>query len=245
MGGHHTSCVGCCRSTVQGVVMTTCLIAFKFEGRLANQHSIDASDGVTFHEAARQLSALHAYYFTSGALPNGGAVNHTKAYRVLENAPQAGSIEFFHLIELFVDAAVVAAGGRFGLLLFDEFFADSIRQIIARGRRNAGPLWARDDRVLESALGNREPIFDVERDATLRWDRFLDRCVSPFAGCLRPLGRSADTLTIRAGNAPPITIGVEDLAYIQASWEARREQQLADAGRAVQHMPNPRTYYQR
>jgi hypothetical protein len=127
--------------------MTTCLIAFKFEGRLANQHSIDASDGLTFHEAARQLLALHAYFYTSGDVPNGGALNHTRAYRVLEHAARPGSIEFSYLVDLFVVAAVIAAGNKtgekFGELLFDEFFADSIKHLLAQWRYKYGPLSSR------------------------------------------------------------------------------------------------------
>src|SRR6476646_2267307 len=94
--------------------MKTCLVGFKFEGRLADQHSIDASDGVTFHEAARQLLALHAYFYTSGEVPNGGALNHTRSYQVLEHGAHQGSIELFYLVNLFAAAAVISAGDRFG-----------------------------------------------------------------------------------------------------------------------------------
>lgn len=205
-------------------------IVFKFEGLLADEaHALDGSDGVAFHESARQLLALHAHFYTIGEVPNGGAVNHTRQYRILETASRKGSIEFSYIVEVYALSAVQAVGYGTGAIVFKLFFADSLQDMLQRGRDRIRRAWVKDDTVLESQAGNHEPIVDIDLESAMRWRRLQERGTSGLVGTLRPLGRSAEVATIYVGDCSPIAIGQSDLEKLRASMMEYRERQVTDA----------------
>lgn len=214
--------------------MTT-RIGFKFEGGLADSHSIDASDGATFHEAARQLLALHAYFLTSGDIPNGGVFNHTRNYRVFECASKEGSIEFFYSVEVFSNAVLATAGGvigaRCGALIYEELLEQSIRQLITKVPELFG-YWKTED-VLRNSDGNREPLVDLESEAISRWQRLQARCIRPLLGCLRPIGRSANVLTIHVGDTGTVRLGFDEFTRLTVKFHDLRDQEITVAVHAV------------
>lgn len=84
-------------------------ITFTFAGGAADSGHLDASDADQYAEGARQILALHAFFFTTGKVPKGGAVNRTEHYRVWKSANERGS---------FVDPwTVTIVGGATGAIL--------------------------------------------------------------------------------------------------------------------------------
>ncbi len=220
--------------------MQTIEVRFKFDGSLAaTRHGLDASDGNSFHEGVRQLLALHAFFLTNGDVPRGGVINHTAQYQVIEAGASSGSIEFTYYVDLFVAAALVAAGGKFGLLTFEQLFETGITQMLGRLRRSIGPLFrSRDENLLCYNDGNMKPFVDLDEEAHARWDRFIGRAIPPLLSSLRPLGRSAESLIVRAGQTQPILISAQELELLIANRRIAQELAITEAVR----LHNDRSY---
>ena len=198
-------------------------ICFKFEGLLADQHLLDGSDAVAFHEAARQYLALHAYFFVHGRVPNGGTVNFTKEYRVYQAAPQQGSVEYYWLVEIAQHVSNGAAEIA-GAILFEHFFGDSLRALLSRKPTPPPPLW-KHQQILEGHDGNRAPIIDVEAERIEHWRQLQERGTGIAIGWLRPIGRSAETVAVRCVGTATVLFGRNELDRLQdIHWQNRQLQ---------------------
>lgn len=213
--------------------MQTIEVRFKFDGNLAEtRHGLDASDGNSFHEGVRQLLALHAFFLTNADVPRRGVINHTAQYQVIEAGASSGSIEFTYYVDLFVEAALMAAGGKFGLLTFEQLFETSITQMLGRLRRSIGPLFrSRDENLLCYNDGNMKPFVDLDDEAYARWDRFIGCATPRLLSTLHPLGRSAENLTIRAGHTTPVLISAQDIERLIANRRIVQELAITEAVR--------------
>ena len=213
--------------------MSTNRISFKFEGGLADRHLLDASDGVTFETAARQLLATQAYYFVHESVPNGGAINHTYEYRVYQAGRANGSIIYDYVLEFF---------GKFNDEIMKElahelvgFMLASLRHALKRRSAPPAPLWPVAQSELRAVDGNREPLVDREADREYHWQQYAERQTSVLVDVLRPLDRSATTLSIFCDGNHLVKLGIDDLRRLQVmrreDQEARmvRERQIVDA----------------
>jgi hypothetical protein len=205
-------------------------IAFKFEGGLADQHALDGSDGVAFHEYARQFLALHAHFFVQGQVPKGGAINHTKTYRVLERATREGSIDLVYWVQLFAAGAVSAVGYNVGNLLYDMYLKECLLDLLTPAK--APPFHLRREPVFENTNGNREPIVDLDLESEQRWRDLRQRSRTSAIGWMKPIGRSAETVTVSPGNQRPIKFDISHLRYL-------REQEITQAVKSIRQVGYP------
>lgn len=211
--------------------MSTHTIVFKFVGGSADGLGIDASDGITFHEGARQLVGLYGAYLVSGEVPRGGVVNHTAHYRIYWHGVRDGCVEFPYILELFssaTHAGMAAVGACIGKTLYEELFHESLKQLVS-GKIGVPPdLADRIEPVLESQDGNRAPIVDPEAIVRDRWRDLQARTTRSLITAMRPVGRSSDGLEIRVGSMIPIFLTQHDLA-------ALREYEITLAVRNLPH----------
>ena len=83
--------------------------------------------------------------------------------------------------------------------------------------------------------GNREPLVDREADREYHWQQYAERQTSVLVDVLRPLDRSATTLSIFCDGNHLVKLGIDDLRRLQVmrreDQEARmvRERQIVDA----------------
>lgn len=198
--------------------MSTHNIVFKFTGGSADGLGIDASDGITFHEGARQLVGLYGAYLATGDVPKGGVVNYTNHYRIYWHGAREGCVEFPYIIELFSSAAhagMAAVGACIGKTLYEELFHESLKQLLS-GKIGSPPnLTARIEPVFESQDGNRAPIVDPEAIARDRWRDLQSRATRSLITAMRPVGRSADELQIQIGSSTEILLTRHDLAALR------------------------------
>lgn len=195
--------------------MDTHEVIFKFEGMLADRHVLDASDANGFHEGARQLLALHAYGYVHGHEPKGGVVNHTAHYRVLEAAPVQGCIEYHYVVEL-----VQSFGNGFaeaaGAFTFGYFLQDQLKAMFGRKSSSEPPLLPRrGNPTLVASRGNGEPLVDTEQEALIIARRFQERGRNSAATMMRPVGRSAERVTIRVARYAPLVLTADDLLFLK------------------------------
>lgn len=218
--------------------MTETEVRFKFEGMLADRHRLDASDGVAFHEAARQYVALHAYFYVHGSVPKGGAINHTREYRVYEGVHREGSIELVQIVEHFVQGISTVIGMKTGGMLFEEFLRESLARVLNKKRRPPSLLFQNQTPLTEND-SNHRPIFDDEVEWQRRWDDLRDRSTSAAVGWMRPIGRSADTVVLIAGGRSSAKLGRAELQYLQVSQAEIREMHISNAVRNLRQSALP------
>jgi len=175
-------------------------VAFKFDGRLADQGMLDGSDHETAIAASRRLLALHAHSFLHGKVPR-AALSDGSGYHVVHVATRKGSHEDVWQIILNSQWTVQIMGGMVGGALANiltdavRVVRDSLKAAIATGPRHL-PEFRRVEPVLQMDDGNREPIVDLgqEQDAERRKLRTVVAQV--LLDTARPVGRSASRLTI-------------------------------------------------
>jgi hypothetical protein len=184
--------------------MQTLRVHFEFEGREADRHRLDPSDFIDHETAARQLLGLHAYFLvTGGKMPNGGIPSRGPGYRVYVEAPTKGSFVASWVIEIIAKEAV-AAGARYVArrtwdYTYEHLLRDSLAPIISR-RPSSMPIEMRREPVLEGLDRRNDPFLDVEVERTRQWQLLRERSTRILVNVARPIGRSADTLVIVAGN---------------------------------------------
>jgi hypothetical protein len=212
-------------------------IRFKFDGELIDGNLIDASDGASFHDAARQLLALHAHFYVNGAVPN-AAVGHTKQYRVLEGPARAGCIEFSYVVSLFVKGVIVGAGSAIGKkavdVLFGDFLETSLKNIF-NPKPSVPPFSIEREPMLEALSGNRQPIIDLENDDIAHWQELKVRATTAAIGIMRPVGRCADKLIVLPGSASRIVFGARELKQLRTNQAHYREQQISIAVERIKY----------
>lgn len=207
-------------------------IVFTFSGGFADQHVLDGSDAVRHTEAARQLLALHAHFFTTGAAPKGGALNTTKHYRVFKAGAQAAC---------FVETWTVAIiGGALGSLLgeygrraidysFARFLQDSVRPVIRCEPSFMPPEMRRGIEPLPPADVRNSRVFDIDAEEDFRWRQLRERSTLTLPSVAHPVGRSADKLVITSGATKIGEIDVNVLRRLTHHAQAYREAAIADA----------------
>lgn len=213
-------------------------IGFRFVGRLADQHVIDASDGVTFETAARQLLAVQAHFFVTGKVPNGGAVNHTSDYRVYQAGRSNGSVIFDYVVD-FLQVAHDEMRKEIAAA-FVGYLAATLKNTLSRKVPPPQPLW-NDEKTapLASSEGNREPLYDPEYERQLRWQHLAERNTGILVDVMRPVDRSAAYLEIIAEGRVLTTLRVDDLRKLlnlhQHDQERQRvrEMQIVEALNAL------------
>jgi hypothetical protein len=191
--------------------MQTYKIKFTFTGSLADEKRLDGSDAVTYTQAARQLLALHAHFYTTAMVPNGGALNQTKLYRVYKEAPVAGSYDDPWLIAI-VAGAIGSGMGPFVTAAvtytYEQLLKDNIGAIIGR-KPSSMPLEMRREPVFTAQDTRNEPVFDIEPEREHHWRQLRERSADILVNVARPVGRCATKLVISGEATRIATIDVD------------------------------------
>ena len=178
-------------------------IIFKFEGREADRHRLDASDHLAYETAARQLLAMHAHFYVTGKVPKGGALSNGPGYRILNEDPRAGSFVGPWIVEC-TARELPQIGVGFALkqayrYLFEDLLKDSLLPIIAR-KPSRMPPELRIEPILEGLDSRNERFIEPEQEREYEWHKLRERSRSALVNAAKPVGRSADILSIIAAN---------------------------------------------
>jgi hypothetical protein len=206
-------------------------IRFKFIGSAADGGRLDASDSDHYHEGARQLLATHAYFFTHGRAPKGGALNHTRHYRVWRGTSSKGSF-----VESWYVALLLAAGGMvLGEYMiraldygYEHFLKDSLGPIIRRQPSSMPLELCREPYFAPQDTGNR-PVFDEDAERTDEWGQLRERSTLIMPKVARPIGRSATKLIICGEQGEIGTIDMDLLRKLMADVQAYKEAAITSA----------------
>jgi hypothetical protein len=200
-------------------------IIFRFEGREADRHRLDASDHLVYETAARQLLAIHAHFYVTGKVPKGGALTHGPG-------PRAGSFIGPWIVEC-VASELLQIGVGFALkkayrYVFENLLKDSLGPIIAR-KPSSIPPELRIEPILEGLDSRNERFIDVQQERDYEWHKLRERSRTTLVNAAKPVGRSADVLTIIAANDNSI-IGVVDAQTLLLLKQAEIAKALVDLG---------------
>ena len=207
-------------------------IIFKFEGREADRHRLDASDHLAYETAARQLLAIHAHFYVTGRVPTGGALSNGPGYRILNEDPRAGSFVGPWIVECatsgFLQTGVGLALKNTYRYLFENLLRDSLRPILAR-KPSRMPPELRIEPILECLDSRNERFIDLEQERDYEWYKLQERSRTALVNAAKPIGRSANILTIIAANDNSI-IGVVDAQTLLLLKQAEITRALVDLG---------------
>lgn len=205
--------------------MQTHKINFKFVGGSAEEGSLDGSDVTAYTVAARQLMALHAFFYTTGSVPNGGALNQTRLYHVRKRPAVLGSYDDQWLIDIAKDAVHALTRDltqRPADYTFERFFKDSVDGILTR-RAPAVPPEVRDEPVLPAVDRGNEPVFDFSAEREHRWQQLRERGTGMLIDASRPVGRSAAALIIHSEELRVAEIDTPVLRMLVKAHQKMRE----------------------
>jgi hypothetical protein len=212
-------------------------ITFRFTGMAADKARLDGSDVTQYTEAARQILALNAFFFTHGVVPNGGALNQTQYYRVWKEADERGS---------YMDLWIVAIGGGIAARVLGEyalrtldytyahFLKDSVGSILRR-KPSSMPLELRREPYFPPQDTGNRPVFDEESEREYHWRQLRERSTLIVPKVARPVGRSATKLSISSELGEIGTIDMTVLQQILADAQAYREQAITAALEGLRH----------
>jgi hypothetical protein len=177
-------------------------IIFRFEGREADRHRLDASDRLAYETGARQLLATHAYFLVNQKVPNGGAQSRGPGYHVYSLDPRQACFEGHWIVEvaevLFKEALKSADGHAVRKAVaytYDYLLKDSLGAILG-GKSSSMPLEMRQEPVLPGLDTRNEPVFDVEFERDRNWRQLRERSILITPNAFRPVARSSERLTI-------------------------------------------------
>jgi hypothetical protein len=214
--------------------MQTTQVLFRFEGGLADRHRLDPSDLIEHETAARQLLGLHAYFLvTGGRLPNGGVRHRGPAYDVYVEGRDKGSIVLAWVVEI-IAKETVGAGARYAARRtweygFEDLLRDSLAPILSR-RSSSMPVEMRREPVLEGLDRRNDPFIDTEAVRARQWRLLRERTTNILVNLARPVGRSAETLVVVAGNENTPPIGRIDAATLMHLRQTDIIMALSDLG---------------
>jgi len=214
--------------------MQSTQVLFRFEGGLANRHRLDPSDLIEHETAARQLLGLHAYFLvTGGRLPNGGIRHRGPGYDVYVEGRDKGSIVLTWVVET-IAKETLGAGARYAARRtweygFENLLRDSLAPILSR-RSSSMPAEMRREPVLEGLDRRNGPFVDVEAERARQWRQLRERTTNILVNLARPVGRSAETLVIVAGDENRRPIGRIDASTLKHLREADIVMALSDLG---------------
>jgi hypothetical protein len=210
--------------------MQSTQVLFRFEGGLADRHRLDPSDLIEHETAARQLLGLHAYFLvTGGRLPNGGIRHRGPGYDVYVEGRDKGSIVLAWVVEITAKQAAGAGARRTWEYGFENLLRDSLAPILSR-RSSSMPVEMRREPVLEGLDRRNDPFVDVEAERARQWRQLRERSTNILVNLARPVGRSAETLVIVAGNENTRPIGRIDANTLKHLREADIVMALSDLG---------------
>jgi hypothetical protein len=200
-------------------------ITFRFTGLAADEARLDGSDFNTYTDAARQLLALNAYFYANGLLPNGGAINNTPQYRVWKEASARGSYLDVWMVA-FSAAMTARVLGDYAVRALDytyaHFLKDNLGPIIGR-KPSSMPLELRREPYFPPQDKGNHPVFDEEVERAHHWLQLREKSTFVLPKVARPVGRSADKLTISSELGEIGTIDTQALRQILADAQAYRE----------------------
>ena len=179
-------------------------VAFRFEGRLADEGVLDGSDHEATTQAVRRLLALHAHCFLHGKVPS-AALSDGNGYHVQHVATRMGShIDVWNVV-INNPWTIQVVGGVMGTAYANEvkaginasarFLRDSVRSALGTGSVRL-PEFKREQNVLEARDGNREPMIDIDAEIESERIRLRGVTIRVLQDVARPIGRSAARVTI-------------------------------------------------
>ena len=183
-------------------------VAFKFDGYLADEGMLDGSDYEHTTQATRRLLALHAHAYLHAKVPS-SAVSEGKGYQVRHVTSYRGSHVDLWAVYIFPSALMVAgvvgnayaAEIKSGINAASGFLRDSVQT--ALGIRSARrPEFQRIEPGFEDRGGNRAPMIDIDREFDDQRLRLRDVTIRVLHDVARPIGRSAQRLTILIEGEP-------------------------------------------
>ena len=216
-------------------------ITFTFTGAYADQHVLDGSDAVSYTEAARQLLALHAYFFVTGLVPKRGVQNETKHYRVFKRAPEAVGYTDPWVVNItgsMIGGVLAVYGVRAIDYGFAQLFKDSVGPII-QGKPSWMPPKMQGDELLRPHDTRNGSMFATEVERDFRWQQLRERATVILPQVARPVGRSARKLAITSGAIRIGAIDSDVQRRMAANAQAYNEAAIIDAlhrlrlGRAI------------
>ncbi len=185
------------------------IVEFRFDGGLATRGVLDGSDHVTATEAARRLLALHAHTLFGGEVPR-NALSQSGAYRVVHVGTRVGcSVDGWEVWVLGSGGAVLGVAKWYADTYRSEirdyttaaaraaqgFLRDSINAVLRIGSRDL-PAFPRIEPVLSSIYGNGEPMIDLDALDENKRELLRAITVQVLHDLARPVGRSAELLSI-------------------------------------------------
>lgn len=192
-------------------------VAFRFDGKLADEGVLDGSDHESATRASRRLLALHAYCFLHGKVPT-AAQSEGNGYHVRHVATRMGShydtwnvvINNAWTIQVVGGIIVTAYADevKAGISASARFLRDSLRAAIGSGSRSL-PDFRRIEPVLEARRGNRERMIDLDAEEDRTRILLKEVTIKVLHDLSRPVGRSAGSLTILVQGEPIVVIDDE------------------------------------
>ncbi len=220
-------------------------VSFRFEGRLADSGSLDGSDHEAATRAGRRLLALHAHAFLTGRVPR-AAVSERGGYHIRHAGSRQGShIDFWQVVVANPNPWLVAAGCFLGSAYQVEiksainaaasFCWQSIRAAVRTAFVDVPPL-PRIEPTLVGFDANRMPLIDDEAENAPERYRFYETALGALIDLSRPVGRSADVLTILIDGKP---VAVIDEATKRRMMDERQRLLDREIGDAVLALRSP------
>lgn len=213
-------------------------VCIRFDGGLAAEGALDGSDHERATIASRRLLALHASCYLNGRVP-ASAVSEAAGYQVRHTgSKQACHIDVW---EVYVFETALAAATTLGGVYSSEvkavlnacatFLADSIRSAIGTGSSHL-PEFRPIVPVLTLRDGNRAPSIDIESEHVAQRKRLRGLTSRVLAEVARPVGRSAETLTVSIQGAQVAVVDAHAKRSLLATQEL--EDQIGVAVRLIQ-----------
>jgi hypothetical protein len=160
-------------------------LVLKYDGLLAANHEMDASDIHHAYEGAKRLLSVHASTYVFGRVPR-NKLSETNAFRITARAPRRGSV----LLEL----AIGIAGSMIydvGKYTFRQHFVPAVKSWLD-GREYPDDEFARIEPTLSSSYGNGEPLTDSEHAHRRLYQDVSTANAQAFGQITRPLGVHAE-----------------------------------------------------
>jgi hypothetical protein len=213
-------------------------VAYRFEGRLADSGTLDGSDHETSTQAGRRLLALHAHAFLTGRVPK-AAASERAGYHIQHVASRQGShIDFWRVVVTDPNPWLVAAacilGGAYQQRIqtcidaMASAFAQSIRAVVSTAFDDV-PHLPTTNLTLTRADGNRMPMLDPDAEGEQERYRLYELALRVITELARPVGRSADRLTVIVDGSNVAVIDEMTRRRITAERQRLLDREISDA----------------
>ena len=206
---------------------------------MADGYDLGATDFLRYTELARQLIAVCGYFYTMGHVPNGPAFSEGRYYRLVKHANEAQCCRDVWKVAI-IGGMLGNIFGTYGVrgvdYAFDRFMQDAVGPVISGKPTFVPPEW-QTEVVLEPQDKSNAPFIETEGQRHMHWLELRERLNGIIPNVARPVGRSAERLTIAVDGR---AIGVIDTQVLHRLLQPQISFQQAQITEALKTLQSQR-----